>query len=73
MKIYNFSLNIPAEEVKLYYSGDRKFVHVTGKMGQSIQFPANQIRQFVTNNGVHGEFEIIVDENNRLIDIRQVE
>ena len=72
MKIYKFSLNLSAEEVKLYYSGKRKYVHVAGKYGRSIQFAAHNIRQFVTYDGVHGEFEIKVDENNKLIDIRQV-
>ncbi len=73
MKIYKFSLNLSSEEVKLYYSGEKKYVHVTGKYGRSIQFPANHIRQFVTNAGVYGEFEIKVDENNKLIEIRRVD
>jgi len=73
MKIYKFSLSLTAEEVKLYYSGERKYVHIMGKSGPSIQFPANQIRQFVTHDGVHGKFEIKVDKNHKLIAIRRVD
>jgi len=73
MKIYKFSLNLSAEEIRLYYSGERKYVHVSGGSGPSIQFPANQLRQFVTHDGVHGEFEIKVDKNHKLIGIRRVD
>ena len=72
MKIYKFSLNISADEIKLYYSGQRKYVHITGVNGQSIQFPAHNLRQFVSRDGVHGKFEMKVDDNNKLIDILRV-
>jgi len=73
MKIYKFSLNISADEMKLHYSGARKYVHISGINGRSIQFPAHNLRQFVGKDGVHGKFEMKVDENNKLIDIRQVD
>ena len=73
MKIYKFSLNISADEMQRYYRGEGKYVHITGVDGHSIQFPAHNLRQFVSRNGVHGKFELKVDDSNKLIEIRQVD
>jgi hypothetical protein len=39
--------------------------------GQKIRFPAEALKPFVTHNGVQGQFTLLVDANNKLIDLRR--
>jgi hypothetical protein len=64
-----FSLNITADKYKAYYQGQIQAIQVQSHDGRSIRFPANAIRQFVTADGVRGEFVMQVDANNKLIGI----
>ena len=63
MKIFKFSLHISAQEMKEYYSGKISSVHVIGVDGRSIQFPADILRPFVEHNGVHGWFQLKVNDD----------
>ena len=71
MKIFKFSLHLSAQDMQSYYSGACKTVYVKGNNGRSIQFPAEILRPFVAHDGVHGWFQIEVDDNNKLIDIKR--
>ncbi len=62
-----FSLNIPATEYKRYYSGAAGSVLTVADNGQQLQFPAAELRRYVSRSGVHGRFEIEFDERNKLI------
>jgi len=44
----------------------------TAKDGRSVQFPANVLRQFLTHNGVYGEFEIFFSKDNRFSKIEKL-
>lgn len=68
---FSFSLNISADKYKAYYQGQVQAIQVQSHDGRSIRFPANAIRQFVTADGVRGEFVMEVDANNKLIGIRR--
>jgi hypothetical protein len=65
----SFTLAISADSYKAYYQGQVQAIQVQSHDGRSIRFPANAIRQFVTPDGVHGEFELQVDANNKLLGI----
>lgn len=67
-----FSLNISAEKYKAYYQGHVQFVQVVSHDGRSIRFPASAIRQFLTTDGVHGNFELLIDGNNKLQRIQRI-
>lgn len=47
-------------------------VVITLANGQRLQFPAESLRPFVTHDGVHGEFVLRVDANNKLQTIERV-
>ncbi|MBT3643977.1 MAG: DUF2835 family protein [Gammaproteobacteria bacterium] len=61
-----FSLRISALEMQRYYSGQARHVAVTAENGQRLQFSAELLRQFVTQYGVQGWFEIEYDDAGKL-------
>ena len=67
-----FSLRIPAEEYLRVYQGSAKYVVVRDFGGKRIQFNANIIRQFLTREGIFGEFIIFYDDNNKFVKIEKV-
>lgn len=72
MTEYRFHLAIPAEEYLAYYEGAAQQVVVTLASGQRLQFPADSLRPFVSHDGVHGEFVLRVDANNKLQALERV-
>ena len=67
-----FRLAISAEEYLAYYQGSAQVVVALSDDGKTIQFPASAIRKFVTPDGIYGNFEITLEENNKLIAIQLV-
>jgi hypothetical protein len=67
-----FALDIPKDEYLRYYRGEAQAVQVTAEDGRRIRFPAINLRPFVTKDGVRGRFEITLDWDNRLLDIRRL-
>ena len=66
-------LAISPEKYKAYYQGQVQFIQAQSNDGRSIRFPANAVRQFLTVEGVHGEFEIRIDQNNKLVGVSRKE
>lgn len=69
---YRFRLAIPAEKYLAFYEGAARQVVVTLANGQTLQFPAESLRNFVTRDGVHGEFVLRVGANNKLQALERV-
>jgi len=61
-----FSLRISALEMQRYYSGQARHVIVIAENGQRLQFSAELLRRFVTQDGVQGWFEIEYDDAGKL-------
>jgi len=72
MSAYRFRLAIPAQKYLAYYEGSVHAVVVRLANGQHLQFPAESLRRFVSQEGVYGEFVLRVDINNKLQDIERV-
>ena len=68
-----FRLAISAEEYLAYYQGSAQVVVARADDNRTIRFPASAIRQFVTDDGIFGRFEISFDKNNKLIAIQPVD
>ena len=64
-------LNIDSEELLKLYRGSAREVVAKSLNGQNIRFPAEVLKPFVTHNGVQGQFALVVDANNKLIDLRR--
>ncbi|WP_428606005.1 DUF2835 domain-containing protein [Sedimenticola sp.] len=69
---YRFQLNLSAERFLHYYRGAARAVIVQAEDGRTIQLPANRLRPFVTASGIVGRFELTLDAQNKLIDLRRI-
>nr|WP_271983428.1 DUF2835 domain-containing protein [Granulosicoccus sp.] len=67
-----FTLNIPAIDYQAYYRGTSNVVVTQTEDGQRLQFPANELRKFVSHTGIQGRFEITFSRDNKLLDLRKV-
>ncbi len=63
------TLAISTQEYARLYKGQARYVICTTKDGRTVQFPATALRQFLTHDGIHGEFSISFTSENKLIDI----
>jgi len=62
-----FRLALSPEGYLHYYRGRARAVIVEAEDGRRVQLPANALRPYVTREGVHGRFELTLDEHNKLI------
>ncbi len=67
-----FSLHISSDEYLRYYRGSAHSVVVVSEDGRRVRFPASSLRPFVTHEGVRGRFELLLDSDNRLLELRRV-
>lgn len=67
-----FSLSISSEKYQAYYTGQAKFVRVQTQDGRSLKFPAVNLKQFVMHDGIHGHFEIVFDDQNKLVSLQRI-
>ncbi len=70
--IIRFKLAMPADKYMAYYQGKARHIMVRSLDNRTIKFPADSIRRFLTHEGIFGLFEIQFDENNKLIEIKQI-
>lgn len=63
------TLAISSQEFSKLYRGQASEVICTAKDGRTVQFPANKLRQFLTHDGIHGDFEIYFSNQNRFLKI----
>ena len=67
-----FYLDISQEEYLRNYRGTAHSILVRAEDGRTVNFPAINLRKFVTTDGIRGRFEMSVDDDNSLIDIRKL-
>jgi len=67
-----FYLDISHDEFLRYYRGSAHSVVVQSEDGRTVRLPAGNLRPFVTSEGICGRFEISVDENSSLLEIRRL-
>lgn len=65
MKQFQFHLNIPAERYLDYYRGTARQVVARCSDGLTISFPASLLKAFVLPTGIHGDFVLTCDEENK--------
>ena len=65
MNRYEFHLRISADQYLDYYRGAARHVLARCATGQTVQFPAGLLQPFVTAEGIHGNFALTCDDNNR--------
>lgn len=73
MSTIRIYLNIPTQALLQYYKGSAQSVLTTARDGRRIRFPIACLRPFVRCDGIRGSFELEIDEDNRLTNIKAVE
>ena len=68
-----FSLSISPEQNQRYYRGTATAVVTRTEDGRTLRFPAEELRRFVSHNGVHGRFRIEFDNRNKLVSLTRIE
>jgi hypothetical protein len=72
VKEIKFSIALPGQELKRYYEGSARLIVVKDYTGKTIQFSVDLLRDFVTREGVYGEFSMRVDSNNKFIELKKL-
>lgn len=72
MQRIRFSMNLSADEYLHFYRGQAKAVSILADDGRRIEIPAASFRKFVTQDGVTGRFEMLLDSNNKLLRIERI-
>ena len=67
-----FRLVLTAEQVKLFYSGDKTRVQVTDSNGKTLNIPWSTLVAHVTPLGVRGDFVIRYDQQGKLRELRRL-
>ncbi len=67
-----FYLDISQDEFLRYYRGSAHSVLVQAEDGRRVRLPAANLRPFLVAEGIRGRFEILLDENNSLQEIRRL-
>lgn len=66
------ALNLSPQQLARYYAGSVSTVVARTTNGRTIRFPANILRAVVQANGVHGIFELTLDENRKFVSIKRL-
>jgi len=69
---FTFSMKLGSDAYQRYYSGKVSNIIVMTHQGVRVQFPASAVRNFVTNDGINGDFVIIMDSSNKLISLQKL-
>jgi len=72
MNRYAFRLHISSEEFLDYYRSTAKTVVARAHTGQTVQFPASLLQKHVTPEGIHGNFVLICDDNNKCVSLDKI-
>lgn len=72
MTEFKFNLQLSTENYLQYYEGVAKAIQVKSFCGKTIQFPADKMREFVLEDGVHGTFVMCLDDNNKLLSVKKI-
>jgi len=71
MKRFEFHLALGAEEFRRLYAGAARYLLVEDTRGVRLQLPLANFRRFVDVRGVHGRFEVAIDDDNRIVELRR--
>ena len=71
MREVTLDLAISAQDYLAHYQGSVREVVATSSDGRNIRFPCNILQPFVSHTGIHGQFVISFDDQNKFQGIRK--
>ncbi len=66
MRTFFFSLNASYGACEKLYLATNNAVVVRAESGESVQIPSLNLRPFVTKDGIHGRFRLMITEQNKV-------
>ena len=66
-----FDIQLTAEEFLQFYQGSVNYILVRSHNGQTIQFSADKMRPYITDQGISGSFILKLDKNNKFISLKR--
>jgi len=69
---YAFKLHLSSEQYLDYYRGVARAVVVRADTGQTVQFPASLLQKHVTTEGIHGNFVLLCDDKNKVVELQKL-
>jgi len=72
MKRFHFQLDISTEQYLDYYRGVARQVVARCPDGLTISFPASLLKAFVLPTGIHGQFVLTCDDQNKAPVLRRL-
>ena len=70
-RTFEFSINLPAEKTERIYQGKASYILVYTDDGTSLQLPARNFRNYVTEKGIRGRFIVETDDKHKLIRLQK--
>jgi len=72
MREVTISISISAQDYLAHYQGTVKEVVARSSDGRNIRFPSTILQSYVSHNGIHGQFVISFDDQNKFQGIHKV-
>ncbi|MGC6507520.1 MAG: DUF2835 family protein [Myxococcota bacterium] len=69
---HHFWLKLSKSQWLRYYKGASNTVMVHSLKGVKIAIPAHHFRSHTTFNGIEGFFELILDNDNKLVSLKRI-
>lgn len=67
-----FSVSLNYAQCEDLYRHQIKFLQVTSIEGKRIRLPKQNMQKFITPSGLQGNYELIVDQNNKFLSINKL-
>jgi hypothetical protein len=72
MASVRITINISADTFLAWYRGSARAVIARADTGESVQFPASALQQFVQAEGVHGRFVLTFDDQFKFVSLERI-
>ena len=71
-KHYRFSLSIDRDTLMSVYQGAVKRIRVRTDEGMVVDLDANHLKEFTSDDGIHGIFELLTTQENKFVKIQRL-
>lgn len=72
MESLTIRISIDAATFLSYYQGKVRTVAAQADNGKQVAFPANVLKPFVKQHGIHGHFKFEFDENGKIARVKEI-
>ncbi|ESE41125.1 hypothetical protein SHD_2330 [Shewanella decolorationis S12] len=71
MELY-FKLTLSYQDFLPYYQGLADKVEVRERQGRILWINGRHFRRFLTENGIHGQFKLVLDDKGQFVSLEQL-